>query len=120
MLFKMKRFINLSFITLLLMSFVYISCKKDQNCNVSDPIEELAWLKESIDEVKHDEYSYFMMAKYKKETVFYYGNCNPAINYVSYILNCNGEQLGYTNELYNDLTDIKLIWEHESGRCTFQ
>lgn len=116
----MRRFICLSSISLLLVSFVHISCKKDQKCNVSNPVEELAWLKESINEVKQDQYSYFMMAKYKKETVFYYGNCNPVINYVSYILNCNGEPLGYTNELFNDLTDIKLIWKHELSACSFQ
>lgn len=60
------------------------------------------------------------MASYKGETVFYYGNCNPAINYVSILQNCIGDNLGYTNDFYAELTDITVLWKHVDSKCNFQ
>lgn len=60
-----------------------------------------------------------MTATYKGETVFYYGNCHPVINYASSILNCNGDALGNTSDLYNELTDVRLLWKHEESKCNF-
>lgn len=98
------------------------SCEKDSNnkSNVSNPAEEIVWLKEAIEDIKQDEYAYYAMAKYKGDTVFYYGNCNPVINYVSVLQNSNGDKIGYTNEHYDELTDIKIIWKHANSKCNFQ
>jgi hypothetical protein len=110
----------------IIMSITLISCEKDDKkesnnkCNVSNPAEEIDWLKEAIDDVKQDEYSYFAMATYKGETVFYYGNCNPVINYVSIVQNCSGDNLGYTNDLYDELTEITILWKHVDSKCNFQ
>jgi hypothetical protein len=103
-------------------SAMLFSCEKESNSNskVSNPAEEIVWLKEAIDDIKQDEYAYYAMANYKGDTVFYYGNCNPVINYVSVIQNCKGEKLGYTSELYDKLTDIKIIWKHANSKCNFQ
>ncbi|MGC1633536.1 MAG: hypothetical protein WA749_15610 [Gelidibacter sp.] len=107
----------------IILSITLISCDKDDcketnnTCNVSNPAEELVWLKEAIDNAKQDEYSYFVMATYKKETVFYYNNCNPGALYVSTVMNCSGDNLGYTNDLYNKLTNRTTIWKHENSKC---
>ena len=105
---------------------ILTSCEKDDDidlgnntCNVSNPAQELSWLEEAIDNVKQDEYSYYVMAKYKGETVFYYGNCNPAANYVSFIHNCSGDNLGETNEFQDELSDRTTIWKHEETKCNF-
>lgn len=47
----------------LIMSITLNSCEKDEKeysnkCNVSNPAEEIDWLKEAISDVKQDEYSY--------------------------------------------------------------
>ena len=110
-----------------IVSITLISCEKDCNkdshnnkCNVSNPAEELDWLKEAIGNVKQDEYSYYAMASYKGETVFFFGNCNPVINYISILRNCNGDDIGNTNDLYDELTDITILWKHENSKCNFQ
>ena len=122
----MKGIFNYLGVTLIIMSFTALSCDNDDKtnsdeiCNVSNPAEDLDWLKEAIDNVENDEYSYFAMADYNGETVFYYGNCNPLINFVSIVMNCNGENLGNTNDLYDDLTDIEILWQHDNSQCNFQ
>lgn len=59
------------------------------------------------------------MATYKGETVFYYNNCNPVAlyAYVSIVLNCSGDTLGDTNDLYNELTNRTTLWKHENSKC---
>ncbi len=123
----MRRSFNFLRIATLVIIFTLISCDRDENtdsddnkCNVTNPAEEIAWLKEAIDNVKQDVYSYYVMANYKGETVFYYGNCNPAANYSSIVQNCSGENLGDTNDLYYELTQITILWKHEESKCNFQ
>ena len=113
--------------TFLLLAFIgtLISCSTDDDkdldstCNVSDPTEELVWLKEEIDNVKEDEYSYYAMATFEGETVFYYGNCNPAVNYISSVRNCSGDNLGDINDFFDELTDITIVWKHMDTQCDF-
>jgi hypothetical protein len=123
----MRSIFNFLGFVAIIMPITLISCEKDDNkdsnnskCNVSNPAEEIDWLKEAIDGVKQDEYSYYAMATYKGETVFFYGNCNPVINYVSFLRNCSGDNLGYTNDLYDELTDITILWKHVDSKCNFQ
>lgn len=110
----------------LLLSFVVVSCqkadlKREKNtCNVVEPTEELAWLKAEIDESRQDEYTYYVMATYKRKTVFYNGNCNPAVNYASSVRNCSGELIGYRNELAEEFTNETVIYQHENSMCSFQ
>ena len=118
----MRSIFNFIGFVAIIVSITLISCDKDSNntkCNVSNPAEDLDWLKKAIDQVKQDEYSFCNMATYKGETVFYYGNCNPVVNYVSIVHNCSGDILGYTNELYDELTDITILWKHVDSKCNF-
>ncbi|UAM97797.1 hypothetical protein K8354_16125 [Polaribacter litorisediminis] len=120
----MKTILNLTKSVILVFSLVLISCEKDDIlptnlCEVQNPIEELAWLKEAIDEVRNDEYSYYSTALCQGERVFFYGNCDPTANYASFILNCAGDNLGITNELYDRLSKIEVIWKPENSKCTF-
>ena len=123
----MRKLFDFLGLAAIIFSIALISCEKDENndtesnkCNVSNPIEDLDWLKQEIDDVKQDEYSYYVMATYEGETVFYYGNCNPVINYISIVRNCNGDSLGLTNDLYDELTDVSTLWKHEDSKCNFQ
>ena len=114
-------------IATLLVCLVTISChEKDENyCKVTNPLEELVWLKTHIQELSQSEdelskYSYYMTATYKKETVFYYGNCHPAINMAIIVMNCKGEALGNFSDLQQQLSNSKLIWIHEESPCNFK
>lgn len=122
----MKTILNLTKLILLVFSFALISCDKDDSdlppknlCGVENVIQELEWLKEAIDDVRNDEYSYYSTGLYQGESVFFYGNCDPAVNYTSFILNCAGENLGNTNELFDELTEIEVLWKHENSKCNF-
>ncbi len=126
----MKQFFKFPGFATIVVLITLISCEKDASqskkaeilnkCNVSNPAEEIAWLKEAINNVKNDEYSYYAMANYKGETVFYYGNCNPAGNYVSVVRNCSGDNLGNTNALQDELTNITILWKHPASKCVFR
>lgn len=107
---------------IIIVSIAIVSCEKDDSspCDVSNPAEDIAWLKEAIETMKQDEYSYYFMATYKGNTVFYNGNCNPAANYASIVRNCKGDHLGYTNDLQNNLTNKTILWQHEASQCNLQ
>jgi len=119
-----RRMIKCLKIATIIISITLISCNENEisicnTCNVESPAEELDWLKEAIDRVSQDESSYYCQANYKEETVFYYLNCDPTINYVSLTYNCSGEILGYTNGLLDELTEITILWKHEESVCNF-
>jgi hypothetical protein len=122
----MRQF-NFMAIFLIIVCITLSSCEKDDDigfgnntCNVSNPAEELGWLKEAIDNVRQDDYSYYVMAKYNGETVFYYGNCNPLIDYVSTTHTCSGERIEFTNDFQAELTDKRILWKHKESKCNFK
>lgn len=122
----MKTILNLTKSVILVFSFALISCEKDDSnfspknlCGVKNAIQELEWLKEAIDEVRNDQYSYYSTALYQGERVFFYVNCDPTVNYASFIRNCAGDNLGNTNELYDELAEIKVIWKNKNLKCNF-
>jgi hypothetical protein len=109
------------------------SCEKnrfDNTCGVDDPVEELAWLRDQIAYIEQmdteaSQYYYFRMAKYNGVTVFLPGNCNPAINMVSAVLDCSGERIGIIGDGedmigWDELTDMQLLWHPENTACNFR
>jgi len=111
-------------IVILIAFTVMFSCKKDSDntCNVSNPVEDLTWIKNTIDDLKSLQdggmYSYISMAKYKGETVFLLGYCNPAANWVTPVYNCSGDSLGIIGEIsQEDITDMEVIWKSENSLC---
>lgn len=122
----MKTIMNLTKSVIFVFSFALISCEKEDPdfspknlCEIQNPAQEIEWLKTAIDEVRSDEYSYYSTAMYQGERVFFYGNCDPLVNYASFIRNCAGDNLGNTNELYDRLSEIKVVWKHENSKCNF-
>ena len=119
--------VNTTVISLLiLLTIAFYGCDKAEEaalpsewCGVQNPIKEVAWLKEAIEAVENDEYSYYASAIYQNAHVVYYGNCNPAINYVSFVLDCSGNNLGNTNDLYEELSDIEILWKPPDSQCVF-
>lgn len=90
-------------------------------CGVSDPIENIAWLKQLAEESGKSslaEYSYIMQAKYKGERVFYWGTCCPNCNWILVLRDCSGNEIegDYT---FDDLEDKQVIWQLENSQCSF-
>jgi hypothetical protein len=120
----MKNLTHVLQIVILIAITILFSCKKesDKTCDVSNPEEDLVWLKDTINDLKAQPdggmYSYVSMAKYNGETVFLIGYCNPLANYVIPVLNCSGEGLGIIGEISQDkLSDQQVIWKSENSLC---
>lgn len=93
-------------------------------CNVTNPIEDLSWLKAVIADLNNSElgrkYWYITQATYKLETVFIVGNCCPNCLTVSPVYACNGELLFHaSDEQFKDIKGASLIWTSNEYTCTF-
>jgi len=117
----MKRLFNLLGLASILTLLVFFSCEKEDSesnaCNVSDPAEELLWLKSILTDLS--EFDYIMVANYKGSTVFYNGNCNPVVNYVSVVYNCDGDVIANTYDIRGELSNDRLLWKHADSKCNF-
>ena len=118
---------TLNFAVIIFAIFIF-SCNKSKlsnnTCNVSDPIEELNWLKKEIAELKqsNSEYSkasYYNIATYKRKTVFYYGSCHPSADYAFILRNCNGDEVSSVNAVMKDLKYVEVLWKHPDNQCAF-
>lgn len=118
---NLNRLFNLLGLTLITTFLLVASCKEEEPektpCYVSDPIEELVWLKQMITHLS--DYDFIMIANYKGETVFYNGNCNPAANFFSVVYNWQGVLIASTNDVRNDLSNERLLWQSDNPKCNF-
>jgi len=93
-------------------------------CNTTNPIEDLAWLKTQVNEIKNGEsdtfkYFYIEIAEYQNQTIFVSNNCCSICGTVVPIYNCKGEQLGFLGgEITTDeLTNKKTIFRRDDFPC---
>ena len=113
------------------MGLLLMSCKEDESpiilentCGVANPITDLPWLVEIIDE--SSQYSYVVQAEKDGETLFLIANCFPGANSVIPVYNCDGDFLGplgyretgseFDFEL---LTNGEIIWKSADNKCSF-
>ena len=111
--------------------FIMTSCnysdKDDYNntCNVSNPIENLSWLKDKILELEQTSLYesgeiYISQANYNGNTIFIMGNCCAVCNTIVPIYNCKGESIGYIGDDTFDSTILEkdvIIWKPENFIC---
>jgi len=115
-----------------------VSCS-ECTCSVTDPLEELEWLRTEINafalpvNASLKVYFYATMAKYNGNTVFMIKNCCPFCNTTPPIIkNCKGKVLGYLSEtegsfnyygvtIYsvnpNKLQCDQIIWKPDNFAC---
>ncbi|WP_439489849.1 hypothetical protein [Algoriphagus sp.] len=101
------------------------ACKDNEDpataCGVSDPVENIPWLKQLAEESATGglaEFSYIAQAKYRGKRVFYWGSCCPNCSWALILLDCSGDRVAgeYT---FDDLDDQKVIWRPENSQCSF-
>ena len=117
---------------ILLLSFLgLVGCANDDidlpakaACDVNNPIEDLAWLKSQIDEIKNNQsdiskYFYIEIAEYQNQTIFISNNCCPICNTIVPIYNCEGEGLGLLGgEIkQSEITNVKVIFSRNDFPC---
>lgn len=114
-----------SFLLVLLSSVLLFGCSDSENpttCGVENPLKDLAWLKQEIENAggpNSSEYSFLMQASYQGQTVFFFGFCNPLWNYATiYQDDCQGNRI--SGEItFADLSNQKVIWKPANSVCTF-
>ncbi len=107
-----------------------LSCKdNDDNlsntCNVSNPIEDLSWLKNKILELEETSLYqsgeiFISQAKYRDKTIFILNNCCAVCNTIVPVFNCEGEAIGYMGDDSINSSEIKeniIIWKPENFIC---
>jgi len=116
------------FATIILTAIISCEDKDDiitNSCNVSDPTENLEWLKEIKTDLEESSSGqsgeiYISQAKYNNNTLFIVGNCCAACNSIMPVYNCKGEELGYigdTNFDFDLLENDVIIWKPENFVC---
>lgn len=117
---------------ILVLSFLsLIGCGDDDNdftiiaaCEVNNPIEELPWLKNQVDDIENNEgdiakYFFIEIADYNSQTVFISNNCCPVCNTVVPVFDCEGRSLGLLGSdiLPNELSNTRIIFKREDFSC---
>lgn len=100
---------------------VFMGCSENPGpaaCGVENPIENLPWLKNAVQEAQSwgfSEYSYLIQASYQGNTVFYFGSCCPFCNWAIIIRDCQGNQI--ENVDLGQLKDQQTIWKPKNSVC---
>ncbi|MGB5818369.1 MAG: hypothetical protein WBG90_02715 [Saonia sp.] len=110
-----------------------LSCSDDDDnnaqaqltaCAVENVLEDLVWLRDEISDREQStsedmKYCYIVIADLEGQTVFLYEDCNPLINKVVPVFDCEGESLGFigTDVSMDDLKDFCVIWRPADFAC---
>ncbi len=90
-------------------------------CGVTDPVENLPWLKQLAANAASgglSEYAYITQAKYKGKRLFYLGICCPACSWALILYDCEGNRINEEIS-FDDLEDSAVIWHTENYQCQF-
>ncbi|ALI99417.1 DUF6970 domain-containing protein [Rufibacter tibetensis] len=103
----------------LLCLIAFTSCEEEQvykTCVVENPVQELEWLRVKVSELQKSEYCQFVQTgNFKGRTVFVVGNCDPLINSINSVYDCDGNLLCYGGDetcpnFQQEVKDVKLVW----------
>lgn len=124
----MRKTFHPALITIVLALVLVFSCKKEiittssNTCNVSNPVEDLPWLKARINSILTNpdasKYQYVAIASYNSQTVFIFGNCDPlSINPIP-AYNCSGALLGNIGDIPPaGIKNQKTLWKASNSVC---
>lgn len=101
---------------ILLGACLLLSCEKSNNlCGGNDPKTNLPWLEQEISRLNSRNQCYnISRSTYEKQTVFIISNCEPNVNNVPILYDCEGKILYLSAEDYQNLKFtglIELIWK---------
>ena len=85
-------------------------------CGGTQPAKTLPWLKNEIEKLSSSPFCYSIArSTYKNETVFILSNCDPNVNSIPFLFDCDGNKLNLTTDDYQNLKftgAIELIWKN--------
>jgi len=106
-----------------------ISCSDNDDiiisaCGVNNPAQELEWLRAEIDRrnksLNEDlKYCFIVQAQLDGQDVFIYEDCNPLIDKIIPIFNCEGILINTSDTLiaFDNLQNQTIIWEPNNFVC---
>ncbi|RNI26194.1 DUF6970 domain-containing protein [Rufibacter latericius] len=103
----------------LLCLFVLTSCEEEticKTCEVGNPVQEIGWLNAKAQQLEQSDYCQFVQTgNWEGRTVFVLGNCDPLINSISSVYDCDGNLLCYGGDetcpdFSKEVKDLKLVW----------
>lgn len=96
-------------------------------CNVSDPVQDLEWIRNEIDEIEQKkdtdpfyQYRYFAKGYHEGKPVFFQSVCCPPCSSVPIVTlkDCQGHELLTTYDTSNGRIKFKkTIWRAEGFPC---
>ncbi len=107
---------------LIVCAAILFSCNENEGpsaCGVENPVEDLPWLKSSIQETESSalaQYAYLIQGTYKGQTVFSMGSCCPYCLTLVVILDCQGNVI--EDAALQEVKNQKIIWRPENSTCT--
>jgi hypothetical protein len=88
-------------------------------CDVTDPVNELAWLKARIADLKSSDiadYFYVVQAEYEGLPVFFIRTCHPAATVLANPYDCEGNVIKSDDAAFK-VTNSKIIWNTDGFVC---
>lgn len=100
----------------LLLTGILPACEKsNQLCGGNNPGKDLLWLKLEIERLSPlAGCNSISRSTYKERTVFIFSNCDPNVNSIPFLFDCNGNKLNLSITDYLELNftgPIELIWK---------
>lgn len=110
----MKQFIFLLVMVLIVLT---ISCEKSSPllCGGTEPVKSLPWLKMEVERINASGYCHTISrATYNNQTVYIVATCDPAIDSIPQLYDCDGNVLNIPGDNYQDIKftgPVELIWK---------
>ncbi|MFC6996095.1 DUF6970 domain-containing protein [Rufibacter roseus] len=104
---------------LLLLSFT--ACEEEdiqQTCTVADPAQNIAWLKEKVKDLQASEYCQVVQrGMLNGRSVFVIQNCDPAINAIRAVYDCDGNVICYSGDdtcpnFESEVKRLEVVWSN--------
>ena len=119
---------------LLILCILVFNCNSNDDlleikafCSVDNPTENLAWLKNEIENreqniTEDSKYLYIYQSTHNSEVIIIYADCCPSCNSVYPVYNCKGESLGIIGYREQDipfdvLSEGQIIWKTTNFEC---
>lgn len=104
---------------------VRIISKTLVECNFSDPVKDLDWLRFEIDKREANptegmKYCFITQGELDGKAVFVYWDCNPFVNKIFLVYDCLGGSLGYLGNASINPDEIegqKIVWQPPGFLC---
>lgn len=105
----------------LLLLFSFTACEEEQiqqTCTVANPAQNIAWLKSKTQELQTSEFCQVVQrGSLKGRSVFVIQNCDPSINAIQTVYDCDGNIICYSGDdtcpnFDSEVDQLVVVWHN--------